>query len=462
MLGGNLVVTIPELQSFIFDYISEYRNSYDRYTSLPPEGAGYPKHAISPFLNSKEFEVYLANDGVLINEVAAEPDYQWYIAGGPALKVDFEPTKTPPEVTEIIKEHGLEGKPIGISRIVAKEHIPSAVWRGRVKHINSETSVKNSDLDVTLKMTKVETSLKQLICNFTFGAYGIVLDPHLPDQNCSFGEPHITENMGFFPADLNNRRFFRYLEIYGTTDKAAWDKRIISIRVSHDLRRDFAKKLSNPNGDNGGAISFGKNNQWVENYSNRLGQLKIAIDDFKHILMFQSHETESVFHELIEKHPILLDVYGHCESKPKLKYPEGELSPIGKAYLEPDFIVSYSDQSYKLVELERASKNVVTKQGQPRAEVGQAIFQTAEWVHYIREHYGLIRSRYPGIHTKYKTSVIMSRSTQASFSGVADMNRYKELIIQQFSVDEILTYDDLFDRACTAYTILTGLSPHSI
>ncbi|MEZ8695372.1 hypothetical protein AB6D15_24580 [Vibrio splendidus] len=104
----SLVVTIAELQSFIFDYISEYRNSYDRYTSLPPEGAGYPKHAISPFLISKEFEVYLANDGVLINEVAAEPDYQWYIAGGPALKVDFEPTKTPPEVTQIIKDHGLK------------------------------------------------------------------------------------------------------------------------------------------------------------------------------------------------------------------------------------------------------------------------------------------------------------------------------------------------------------------
>ena len=140
------MVTSVELQSFIFDYISEYRNSYDQYTSLPPEGAGYPKHAISPFLNPKVFEVYLANDGVLINEIAEEPDYQWYIAGGPALKVDFEPTKTPPEVTQIIRVHGFEGKPIGISRIVAKDHIPSAVWRGRVKHISSEVSVKNSEL----------------------------------------------------------------------------------------------------------------------------------------------------------------------------------------------------------------------------------------------------------------------------------------------------------------------------
>ena len=56
----------------------------------------------------------------------------------------------------------------------------------------------------------------------------------------------------------------------------------------------------------------------------------------------------------------------------------------------------------------------------------------------------------------------MSRSTQSSFNNVADINRYKEMIVQQYNVDEFLTYDDLFDRACTAYTVLTGLSPHGI
>jgi hypothetical protein len=155
-------------------------------------------------------------------------------------------------------------------------------------------------------------------------------------------------------------------------------------------------------------------------------------------------------------------VYGYCESKQRFNYPEGESSPIGKVYLEPIFIVSYPDQSYKLVELERASKNVATNQGQPRVEVRQAVFQTAEWVHFIRKHYSELKTRYPEIHTKYTTSVIMRRSTQSSFKHVADMNRYKELIIQQYSVDEMLTYDDLFERACSAYTILTGLSPHNI
>ena len=455
-------IGIEKLGDFIFNYISKYRDGYESFTSKPPEGAGYPKYSISPFLNSEEFEVMLVEDGVVIIEKAEEPEYQWYIAGGPALKVDLEPTRTPAKVTQILESNGLVGKNIGIYRIVAKEEIKSDVWQGVINNISNSKKVINDDLNVSLHLMEINTSLEKLICNLTFGAFGVVLDAHLPNTETYFGEPHIIEKMGFFPADLNNRRFFNYLEIYGHSDNSAWDERIINLRVKSDLRRDFAKNLSNPKVNSGGLISLGTTNQWLENYTNRLSKLKNAIDDFRNILLFNSNETEDVFHNLIERHPILLDVYGSCESKPKFIYPDYHKSPIGKSSVEPDFIISYADQSYKLVELERASKNVVTKQGQPRAEVGQAAFQTAEWVHYIREHYNIIRERYPGIHTKYKTSLIMSRSTQLSFSNSDDISRYKEIIIQQYNIDEFLTYDDLFERACTAYTVLTGLSPTGI
>ncbi len=462
MVSESMGITIEVLKDYLFEYISAYRNVFASFTSTPPTGAGYPKLNVSPFLGSKEFEVFLSHDGVVVSEVADEPAHQWFIAGGPALKVDVEPTRTPPEVVKVIKDNGLEGKPIGIYRIVAKQHIPNSVWQGEIKGISLEKIFTNTDLDVTLHFRKVETSLEKLICHLTFGAYGIVLDAQLPDGRSPIGEPYITEKIGFFPADLNNRRYFNYLEVYGYQDESGWDRRNISLRVKNDVRRDFAKTLSTPEGQSGGSMSFGSSNQWVENYSNRLGVLKRAIDEFRNVLLFRAHETEDIFHNLIEDHPILLDVYGRCDSKPQFKYPDGERSPIGKGYVEPDFVVAYPDRSYKLVELERASKNIATRQGQPRAEVGQAAFQTAEWVHFIREHYGELKDRYPGIHTKYKTSVIMSRATQSSFNGVADMNRYKELIIQQYSIDEMLTYDDLFERACAAYTILTGLSPNNI
>ena len=455
-------IELKSLSDFLFRYIKQYREIYDNFTSTPPVGAGYPKLAISPFLAAKEFDVYLAIDGVVINELGTEPSYQWFIAGGPALKVDYEPSKTPKEVTDVLKAEGILGKNIGIYRIVAKKGIPNPIWKGQIQNILRAQIDHNETVNVKLNLKQVNAPLMKVVTGLTFGAYGIVLDIDLPNYDSPIEEPHIIKNFGVFPADLNNKRFFSYLEIHGQSDHAAWDSRTINVRVQHDLRRDFAHELSRVDDQGGGSISFGGENQWAENYTNRLGRLKSAIDEFRNVLLLKSAETENVFHNLIEKHPILLDVYGRCESKPIFKYPEGTTSPIGKTYVEPDFIVSYADQSYKLVELERASKAVATKQGQPRSEVGQAVFQTAEWVHYIKSHYQQIQDIYPGIHTKYKTCVVMSRSTQESFADVEDIKQYIELIVQQYRIDEMLTYDDLFERACNAYTILTGLSPYGI
>lgn len=452
---------LNDLGESIQFYVEKYRENYEFFTSNPPQGAGYPKMLVSPYLTAKEFDVYLAKDGVVINQIAPEPDYEWYIAGGPALKVDYEPTRTPKQITEILKQNDLYGKPIGIYRIVSKKYISAPVWKGEFKRISSQLVMTCKKLDLKLNLVNTELNLSQVVSTLTFGAYGEVLDIKLPSESDPFGIPFIMEKIGFFPADLNNKRFFHHIEIYGHASYSAWDKRLIHLRVKNDLRRDFAKVLADLDNEKGGTISFGESNQWIENYTNRLVKLEIAINEFRQILQFHSHETEDVFHKLIEKHPVLLDVYGTAESKPKLTYPSGDKSPIGKSYVEPDFIVTYSDKSYKLVELERASKNVATSQGQPRAEVGQAAFQTAEWTHFISEHYNLLRNRYPSINVKCKTCLIMSRSTQTSFKNLIDMNRYKELIIKQYSLDEFLTYDDLFDRACQAYTFLTGLSPQT-
>jgi hypothetical protein len=456
-----LKVNFNELSTYLFNYITKYRKEYLTFVSPPPKGAGYPKENISPFLNANEFEVFILDDGVVINLVQKEPDYQWYIAGGPALKIDYEPTRTPSYVTEILKKDNLIGQNIGIYRIVSKNELPLNVWNGKINFTKKE-KIKNNDINVTLTLKEINSNLESFLTTLTFGAFCNILDIKLPNKESDIGFPHIIEKLGFFPSDLNNRRFLEYLEIYPHVDKEVWDTRITNILIKNHLRRDFSKTLSKGNPNNGGTISFGNDNRWIENYTNRLNNLKKAIEEFKNILVFHSNDKESTFHKLIEDYPILLDVYGDCESKPQLKYPKGEKSPIGKTYLEPDFIVKYSDQSYKLIELERASKGVATKQGQPRAEVSQAVFQIAEWVHFIKEHYNEIKTKYPGIHSKCKKSLIMSRTTQKSFKDSENINRYKELIINQYAIDEVLTYDDLFDRANKMFNILTGLSPNSI
>uniref|UniRef100_UPI0028AEFB6B Shedu anti-phage system protein SduA domain-containing protein n=1 Tax=Pseudomonas sp. TaxID=306 RepID=UPI0028AEFB6B len=386
--------------------------------------------------------------------------YQWFIAGGPALKIDYEPTRTPKEVTQLLADNNLQGKLNGIYRVVSKKPLASCIWRGRLQDISRELEVSDTELGLTLTLKQINSPFKKLVNILTFGAYGSAFDPKLGDETLDFGRSHISKNLGFFPADLNNRRFFEYLEIFSHGDKAAWDKRLIPLRVQQDLRRDIGSSLASFGREPlGGTMAFGGVPGWLESYNNRLESLRAAISVLGDALRFQSDSIESTFHEILEKHPVLLDVYGYCESKPELNYPKGQTSPIGKTKLQPDFIIKYPDQSYKMIEIERPSKQIATAQGQPRAEVGQAVFQTAEWKHYIKTHYSLVSTRYPGIQSKCKTAVIMSRFTQQHFKSVTDARDYMGLMMDQYNIDEFLTFDDLLERAISAHTMLSGLPP---
>jgi hypothetical protein len=452
-------VTIEKIAEFIFAYTWRYRSAYLRATEPQPNGPGYPKLVRSPYLDAKAIQVYVAQDGVVVS-VENEPTHQWYIAGGPALKVDYEPSRTPQSVTKYLTDNKLLGVPIGIYRVVSKVPLASCVWRGRIQNIEQELTIANDELGLTLNLKKINSSYKKLVNILTFGAFGTILDLQFDNNTIDFGTSRIHKNFGFFPADLNNRRFFDHFEVFSHADDAAWDPRLINLRVQQDLRRDIGTALAAVGKESeGGTMSICTGAEWLESYNNRLDSLKNAINDLGEALKFQPDGIESVFHQILEKNPVLLDVYGTCESKPELSYPNGQTSPIGKTKLQPDFIIRYPDQSYKMIEIERPSKPIATSQGQPRAEVGQAVFQTAEWKHYIKTHYSLVASRYPGIQSKCKTSVIMSRLTQQNFKSVSDARSYMGLMMDQYNIDEFLTFDDLLERAITAYTMLSGLHP---
>ena len=272
-----MVVTLEKIVGFIFAYASNYREGYTRATVAPPDGPGYPSLPISPFLYASNFDVFVASDGVVINELRDEPEYQWYIAGGPAIKVDYEPTRTPPEVIGTLKTEGLLGKPIGIYRIVAKTKLPSQVWLGRVQSIVRLLERHDKATGITLNLWEVRGTLKEVISSLSFGAYGIILDLHLPTQKSQIGASHLIQNIGVFPADLNSRRFFHHLEIHGQSDACAWDMRTVNLRVQQDIRRDLARALAGLGQSGGGTMSFGGRPSWVENYSNRLERLRVAI-----------------------------------------------------------------------------------------------------------------------------------------------------------------------------------------
>ena len=252
----------------------------------------------------------------------------------------------------------------------------------------------------------------------------------------------IIDNLGFLSPDDIFKRDSVYIEIYPHIDKSAWDKRSIWAKVRLDIKRDFLRTIFMENKE-GGTLEL-NNKHDSENVDIRLTIFAQAIIDFEELLGKKINENESVFHNFLKENPFLLDFYGVPISKPKFYYPEGE-SPLGKEYVEPDFIIKYPGNKYKLVELERPSKPLETVKGHPRSEVTQSAFQISEWEDYIEKHYNLIKDRFPSI-VGNNSGMVIIRSTKENI----------KLLNKQYTA-EILTYDNLLDKAKQAYIQLINL-----
>jgi hypothetical protein len=446
-------VTINGIAEYLQSYVAAYRKAYDAFVMPAPVGGGYSCLPVSAYLDTAQLHCFVARDGCAIADISKEPEYRWEIAGGPAFVCDEPDSRIEPTLRA---NQGVQ--PIGLYRIVAKDRIPENVWRGELGSIVAAAEVKSDRL--TVRVEQYDSDFATLLKRLTFGAFGLILNLSLPDSNTPFWQPLVTRELGFVPADRNNKRFFHLLELSPHLDEAAWDPRTIPTRVAGDLRRDFVWALTRRAGD--GSITYQPQFSWSERLHDRLRMLGDRIAEFARLLHDNPDADESVFHTFLNENPILLDVYGDAESKPRFTYPEGE-SPLGKLYVEPDFILRYPNQSYKLVELERPSRRLATRHGEPRAEATQPTFQIAEWRTYIQKHASLLEDMYPGIAVKCRTMLVIGRSSDRSIEGRnVGIRQYIELLYNQFRVDEILTYDDLLQQATGAYARLAALTPSGI
>ncbi len=412
-------------------YVEAYRSEYNQFTQSPPRGGGYPPLAVSPYLTSPLIRCYLANDGAVVVDESWQPAYQWYVAGGPALMVDFPETRTPPEVTEALKSAGILGKPIGIYRIVAQGGVADEVWNGDLGE-PTETAEELLRGGSRILVSCHKMSWQALIQRLTYGAFCLVLDLKLETPESDYWRPRIVRDLGFLTADRKHTRFYHYLELLPHTSDCAWDQRTAATRV--------------------------RVTAWLEHFYDRLSRVGETITKFAALLAEHGTGPESMFQDFLKQNPILLDVYAEAVfPKPRLVYPKGQ-SPTGKAYVEPDFIIRYPGNAYKLIELERPSKNIATQRGETRAEINQASFQVAEWKAYVANHYDLLRDAFPGISQNFTTMIVISRATQSSVGAGHDRQKYMEVVRQQSPADEVFTYDDLLARASQAYTMLAGLS----
>jgi hypothetical protein len=405
---------------YLGDYVSRYREEFARFTTA----GGYPRLTVSSYLDAKELVCYLARDGAAVADQSPEPPGGWATATDRTFMMGF---------------------PTGL---------PDAVWHGDLP-IPSATA-RTQVGTMLIRVAEYDLDWLDLLGRLTFGWIGLI-DLKLPRTDAPFWNPPFLRDIGFASAGHTNRRFFHYLELIRHRDDAAWDPRGIWARVHVDIRRDYSSTIGLGSRKGGTMFIAGPQAQAViGSFNDRLEALSQAIDGFQGLLEEEAEEDERLFHEFLKANPVLLDASGDVISKPQFVFPAGE-SPLEKEYVEPDFLIQYSGNAYKLVELERPGKLMATKQGQPRAEVTQAAFQIAEWKDYIAHHYGLLKERYPGISISCSTTLVISRASERSFGSGHDIRRYLVLIKSQLKADEILLYDDLLDRAKQTYVRLSNL-----
>jgi len=359
--------------------------------------------------------------------------------------IDYEPTVTPDWVTRALGDEGIpKGANIGLYRIVSHETLPNDVWNGRLG--SPIRSCTQSSGDVSVRTRQFNHSLKEIISRVTLGVMEGRLDLKLPSSTDPFWGGRIIRRLGFVNATRTARRFVNYMETLSHLDEAAWDTRAIWARVHADVKRDLASEIDRMPGFATIDFAAGKVSL-VRPINDRLGELRAAIDALRTLLSLGRRATEENFHDLIVGAPILLEVYGKIQSKPRWAYADGE-SPLGKSYVEPDFVIRYSNSTYKLVEIERPDHKFVTRAGHPGVGVTHAAFQIAEWKDYIGRHYATLKAEYPNIANGYRTCVVVSRATQLA-TKLTDYSHYLSLARQQFGLDELWTWDDVLRRAET-------------
>lgn len=439
--------SLEDIVAYTVAYCELYRTTFISQTS--PAG-GLPAVAPPTYASMDPLKCFVARDGAIFADQSQEPVDGWEIAGGPALKVDFEPTRTPPQILELLKREGLYGKPIGIYRIVAQD-LPNEIWSGRLPP--GQSFVTQTTFGKSIAFLEVDADINEILSRLTYGAFGPVLNIHLKDNSDNFWEHFRVEKLGFFPADYSSKRYFRLLEISHNRDAAAWDKRSLWLRVKFDCYRDILTATQFAEGD-GGMLGHFQDTDFTP-LLDKTRRFEALITQLQDSLLHDPDAYEAISQAFLEKHPEMLDLYGRVVSRPRFVYPEGK-SPTGKQHVEPDFVVTYSDGSFRIIEIERPGKPLVKIKGDPRSEVTQAAFQLSEFRNFVERHPDVLQELFPGIQaSSCRYTLIIGRERASAYKSFSDLRTH---VRATYGADDVWVFDDLVTRARMALDAFRGLA----
>jgi hypothetical protein len=55
-----------QISNYLAKYVQAYREEYENFVAAPPNGGGYPRLAVSPFLYSRNLLCFVAKNGYVL------------------------------------------------------------------------------------------------------------------------------------------------------------------------------------------------------------------------------------------------------------------------------------------------------------------------------------------------------------------------------------------------------------
>jgi hypothetical protein len=160
--------------------------------------------------------------------------------------------------------------------------------------------------------------------------------------------------------------------------------------------------------------------------------LKLAISSLRDVIR-ADQRNENALQSVLTANPILLGV-SYSRIIPKHR--------LGKEF-EMDYALMKFDGMIDLLEIESSNLPVFNKQGNPTKYLVHAEQQVFDWFEWIESHISYARSDLPGMASP-QAYVVIGRRKSMSEEDVLRLRRRNIVFRGRL---EILTYDDLIDRA---------------
>ncbi|OUL21821.1 hypothetical protein BV375_28540 [Nostoc sp. 106C] len=160
-------------------------------------------------------------------------------------------------------------------------------------------------------------------------------------------------------------------------------------------------------------------------------------------LLNKKERNEYELQSYLTQNPILLGLE-YRNVIPKYK--------LGAEY-EMDYALQRSSGLVDVMEIEASSLPLFNKNGDPSHYLIHAEQQVLDWLAWIERNHPYARESLPGI-TKPLGFVVIGRSSDLSDKGRNRLNQRNNLFRGNL---QVLTYDDVLEKARTTYKVLTGI-----